>query len=551
MQIEMRQCQNCKTDFSIEPDDISFYQKIHVPPPTFCPRCRKQRRLAWRNDFNLYSDTCKKCGKSVVTIFSPDTGMTVYCNKCWWSDSWDPRDYAMDYDFSRPFFDQYRELIQKVPVLATVNDNGTGSVNCEYTQDFSFAKNCYMVFVAWKIENVYYSYYLIAGKDMVDCTNVMDTSELCYECVQIEKCFRVKWSQNCIACSDSMFLYDCRDCTDCFMSAGLRHKRYCFKNVQYTKEEYERIVESYKLDTWEGVERARSEYEAFVVTIPRKCVNNTQCNNCTGDFLINGKNSKYCFNVQRPENDKWIENADTPVDSYDLSVGGELSECYEGITCDHSNKNLFGIFSWKDQDVAYTHHCHASKYLFGCAGMRNAEYCILNKQYTKEEYETLRAKIIEHMATMPYVDHQGIQYSYGEFLPAELSYFGYNETLAEEQFPLTKERVAESGWSWRESLQRTVGKETITSEMIPLTIKETPDTICTEVLRCVDCSRNYKIVPGELELYRRMNISIPHRCFYCRLSARLKRRNPFELWHRSCMCDKDNHEPIWPMATPS
>jgi hypothetical protein len=114
--------------------------------------------------------------------------------------------------------------------------------------------------------------------------------------------------------------------------------------------------------------------------------------------------------------------------------------------------------------------------------------------------------------------------------------------LAEEQFPLTKERVAESGWSWRESLQRTVGKETITSEMIPLTIKETPDTICTEVLRCVDCSRNYKIVPGELELYRRMNISIPHRCFYCRLSARLKRRNPFELWHRSCMCDKDNHE---------
>ncbi len=35
---------------------------------------------------------------------------------------------------------------------------------------------------------------------------------------------------------------------------------------------------------------------------------------------------------------------------------------------------------------------------FGCISLRNASYCILNKQYTKEEYEALVPQIIEHMS---------------------------------------------------------------------------------------------------------------------------------------------------------
>jgi hypothetical protein len=527
-------CQNCKQDFIIEPDDFVFYDKIKVPPPTFCPLCRKQRRLSWRNDFNLYNDKCKLCDKSIVTNFSPESGMKVFCNKCWWSDKWDPKEYAQDYDFSRPFFEQWSELVRSVPVLALVNDNGTGSVNSEYTNDFSFAKNCYMVFIAWKIENVYYSYYLIAGQDLVDCTNIMDTCELCYEGVQLERCFRVKWSQNCISCSDSSFLYDCRDCTDCFMSAGLRHKRYHFKNEQYSKEEYENILKSYNLDTWDGSERAKKEFDEFLTKIPRKFANNTQCYNCTGDFLINGKNSQHCFNVQRPENDKWIENADSPKDSYDLSVGGELSLGYEAITCDNSNRNIFGIFSWKNQEVEYTHHCHTSKYLFACAGLRNSKYCILNKEYSKEEYENLKEKIIEQMNSMPFLDKNGLVYKYGEFFPTELSYFGYNETQAQAQFPLSEKETRDMGWLWRNNLQRTTGKETINPENVPVRIIETLDSVIDEIFKCIDCERNYKIVGGELMLYRKMNVAIPKRCFYCRLDLRLKKVNPYKLWHRKC-----------------
>ena len=39
-------------------------------------------------------------------------------------------------------------------------------------------------------------------------------------------------------------------------------------------------------------------------------------------------------------------------------------------------------------NVAYSQFCYNSKDLFGCVGFVT-QYCILNKQYSKEEYEAL------------------------------------------------------------------------------------------------------------------------------------------------------------------
>src|SRR6185436_3768931 len=248
---------------TLEPDDFGFYEKIGVPPPTFCPECRMQRRHAWKNNTSLYNRTCDLCNKSVVTIYSKESGITIYCNKCWWSDKWDPKSYAQDYDFSRSFFEQHKELSLKVPHMALINDDGIASVNCEYTQDFSFGKNCYMTFVAWYIENVMYSYFVLAGKDMMDCTNIRSKTEWMYECINCGLSYELKYSQLCKACVDSAFLYNCLNCSDCFMSACLRNKKYCYKNKQYAKEEYDKILASYQLDTFSGVEKAQKEYNDF------------------------------------------------------------------------------------------------------------------------------------------------------------------------------------------------------------------------------------------------------------------------------------------------
>ena len=83
-------------------------------------------------------------------------------------------------------------------------------------------------------------------------------------------------------------------------------------------------------------------------------------------------------------------------------------------------------------NILYSFHCRNSSNLFACVSLRNKEYCILNKQYTKAEYETLVPKIIEHMKKTG---------EWGEFFPASISPFGYNETVAQEYFPLTREEA--------------------------------------------------------------------------------------------------------------
>ena len=458
MEAEIKSCQNCKSEFVIDANDFGFYKKINVPSPTFCSNCRKIRRWAWRNNMSLYSRKCVSCDKNVVSLYSPDSPITIYCNKCWWSDQWDPKSFATDYDFSKPFFTQLRELVQKVPHMSVVNDDGIASLNCEYTHDWWFAKNCYMTFSGWHAENIMYSFFILAGKYMVDCMNIRSPSEWLYECILCSKSYQLKYSQICWACIDSQFLFDCRECQNCFMCTGLRNKKYHFKNKEYSKKEYEEILAKYKLDTYTGAEQAQKEFNDFLLTYPRRCVQNFHSVNCTGDIISYSKNLKDCFVVKNANNCRYCDfvgdATKTTEDSYDLTTSGGLSESYECVVADHSQLNLFGLLSVKSQDIKYCQHCHNCKHCFGCVGLRNANYCIFNKQYTKEEYEELVPKIIEQMNNMPYVDKIGNQYKYGEFYPIELSPFGYNETYAPELELLSQEEALKRGYNWQDNIQK-------------------------------------------------------------------------------------------------
>ena len=72
MSNQVKACQNCKSEFHVEPDDFAFYEKINVPPPTFCPDCRRQRRLAWRNERGFYRRTCDLCAQNIIALYPAD-----------------------------------------------------------------------------------------------------------------------------------------------------------------------------------------------------------------------------------------------------------------------------------------------------------------------------------------------------------------------------------------------------------------------------------------------------------------------------------------------
>ena len=531
MQSETKHCQNCKQKFTIEPEDFSFYEKISsasggkVPPPTWCPECRQQRRLAWRNDFVFYNRICDLCKRNIISVYSPDNPQVIYCNKCWWSDKWDPKSYGHDFDFSRPFFEQFAEFRLKIPALALFNDNNIGSENCEYTQDFAYGKNCYMCMVMWKVQDCMYCSYGADTKETVDSMGILGTGEGLYEVMYSEKCFNCRNVYKSSALVNCSYCYDCNGCVNCFMCVNLRNKKYCFKNLEYSKEEYEKILNSYKLDTFNGNEKVLVEFNKFLLTQPVKYASLKNCVNCTGENLTNSKNSKFNFHTRRSENSRYSENGDTQKDSYDLCVGGELSECYEGLTPDHSNRSLFCIYTWKCMNIYYSESCQSSKNCFGCVALKHGEYSILNKPYLKEEYFKLHDKIIEHMK------HTG---EWGEFFPMKYSPFAYNESMSQISFPITKDEALNKSLKWQDNIQQTRGKTTLAE--IPDSINDVKNSITDEILECILCKRNYKIVPDELNFYRKWKIPIPRRCFFCRLTRRFKIRGPSKLWHRRCQC---------------
>lgn len=548
---EMKNCQNCKNDFTIESDDFSFYEKIKVPPPTFCPECQFVRRMIFRNQNTLHrrtDDAPDGGGKKIISIYSEDKPLTVYNREYWWGDSWDPYEYGMDVDFSRPFFEQIRELIQKVPWPNLMNWNAVNSDYCNSTSD---NKNCYLVFGGDYNEDCAYSTFNFHSKNSQDLY-LCDHCDLCYESTDIEECYKVRFAQYSKSCTDCMFIYDCINCTNCIGCVSLRNKSNCIFNQQYTKEEYDRIKKELCLETRSGMKAMREKFAEFKLGFPHRFAHIIKSVNCTGDNIVEAKNCKNCFDLVPGGEDlkNVFLSGGVLKDSRNMSHAGHGSELlYDSFGVFAGCRNVkFSIYQSATIDTEYAYNCPSGFNLFGCVGIKNGSYSILNKKYSKEEYNVLVPKIIEHMNTMPFIDAQGRIYKYGEFFPPEFSPFGYNETIAYDYFPLTREVAIARGYKWHEREDRAYNID-IKSEEIPESFSEATDNVFTKVFECShkekclghQCAGAFKLIPSEIQFYQRMELPLPDTCSNCRHYLRLRSRNPMKLWHRECMCTKENH----------
>lgn len=550
MQAETKTCQNCKQNFTIEPEDFNFYEKIKVPPPTFCPECRHQRRISWRNERSLHKINCKapEHSEQIISMYKDTENYNIVDNEYWWSDKWDPLDYGQEYDFSKPFFEQFSSLLKSVPLatLSTVN-----SVNSEYTNFVDDNKNCYLIFGSGWNENVRYGNKLLSCKDSQDLF-MCEKCELCYECVDCVESYHLFWGFKSKNCSDSYFLYNCKNCSNCFGCTNLVNKSYCIWNRQYSKEEYFNILNKMNIGSYSTLLLIKDKFlKKLYLSSIHRYANIVLSVNCTGDNITESRNCHNCFEAfKNLENSKYEYGALDLKDSYDGNgiFDNELS--YELVDCNRDANNFFSITTYDSSDIRYMFNCHNVEYCFGCIGLRKKSYCILNKQYTKEEYEKLIPKIIEHMNNMSFIDKKGRIYKYGEFFPTEISPFSYNETLAYEYFPLTKDEIEYQGYEWKDQDNRNL-KIDIKAGDLADDISEINSDIIGKIIKCEhigecseQCTEAFKITLDEFQFYKRMNIPIPRLCPNCRHYQRLKQRNPLKLWHRQCMCDKDhpNHK---------
>jgi len=540
MNPEARTCQSCKSQFTIESEDFDFYKKIDTPAPTFCPECRFKRRLIWRNEHQLYRRKDDRTGEMIFSGFAPTAPVTIWDKEYWISDAWDAATYGRDYDFSRSFFDQFKELMHAVPWPSRSVIRITNSDYCDQAGDL---KNCYLCFNIDSSEECTYVVRAMGNKNCLDLTQTTK-NELCYEGVGLSHSYKTLFSDDCENCADVWFSKNCSGCTNCFGCANLRGKSYCFLNEQLSKEEYAGRVKALKLDTWTGLMAAKKLAHEHIAQFPVKYFHGVRAVESSGDYMNDVKNVHYSFFVEDVQDAKFCQHVYMGAkDCYDYTVWGNHSSLmYEVLTSAENAYNLrFSFDCWPScRNLEYCISCRSSSDCFGCVGLNKKQYCIFNKQYSKEEYTALREKIINQMKEMPYRNAKGHEYRYGEFFPSEFSPFGYNETMMQDTFPLTKEQALVAGYAWYDGEAREFQTTTKAAD-IPDSITAAADDILQQVIECASCKKAYRIVANELAFLKNAGVALPRECPNCRLAARFARINIPVFNHRACACRETGH----------
>jgi hypothetical protein len=540
----VRVCQNCKKDFTIEPEDFEFYKKIDVPPPTWCPECRMVRKTAWSfGATQLYSRICQAPGHSerIVTVFPESAKLKVYDYKFWNSDGWDPLSHGRAYDFDKPFFEQLKQLFEDVPVRSA---GITNSISSDYCTGVTDCKNCYLCSGGFGSENCSYSHTVLFSKECVDA-NLSLFDEQTYSVFNTDKSFKTSFAVFCQELVDCDFMYDCTGCSDCLGCVGLRNQRYCIFNKKYSKEEYKIERAKYDLGSYKTRQDVAGKFEALVMKFPRKFAFKVNAPDSTGDQLLNVKNCKFSFQaLDDMENCKFALVAGRGAkECYDIAGAGlKSSLLYETTSSINAQRTFFSYRVYNSQDVQYSRECSDCDHLFACVGLRSKKYCIFNKQYSKEEYNELVPKIIKHAKDVPYFSLRGQEYRYGEFPPIEFSSFPYNSSWVDEYFPLSKDEALRMGYAWL-NVPESMHALTKRTDEIPDNIRDVADSILQDVIACShagnckhSCRGVFKLIPSELQFYRKFNIALPRECPQCRFRDSLKHLTPYKLWHRQCEC---------------
>ncbi|MDD3302358.1 MAG: hypothetical protein PHN31_02300 [Candidatus Gracilibacteria bacterium] len=511
--VETKFCNQCLINFDITDIDIEFLdklspiiagQKFQIPIPKLCPNCRKTQRLAWRVETKLYKRKCDFSGNDIISWFKPDIPYTVYDEKIWDSDKWNPLDYGKDIDFSKTIFEQFYELLLKVPLPS----KGTvGNENSDYCNSSSYLKNCYLTFSANYSEDIYYCVDIVKSSTCVDCIGVIE-SENCYECSATLKGYNLEHCYDTKNCSDSKFLLSCEGCSDCYGCFGLINSKYHIFNTQYSKEKY---LEKYKEIISQTLSEQKIQFKNFYTgKYIKSILPNTGSENVyESENIINSENVSHCRHAYGAQNIRYCQRMQTPIINlamdftgfgnnaekiyYSQQVGNNSLSVYFSSSCFNEISNIF-----------YSMFCRNNvSNCFACIGIRNSSYCILNKQYTKEQYEELVPKIIEHMINSG---------EWGEFFPANFCPNGYNDSISQIIKPLTKQEAIALGFNWSdyEAPFPKVDK-IIPANKLPEDIKEIPDDILNRAVECEITKKPFRIIKPELEFYRKHNLPIPKR----------------------------------------
>ena len=523
-------CRLTGKTFLVPADEIALCESLHVPVSDIAPEERVRICMAERNEWKRYHRTCDKTGSPIISGYPAGSPYTVYRNDIWWGDTWEALDYGKPFDVQKPFFEQFLDLQKRVPREGT---SIFQCENCDYNSHVRYSRNCYLNSLAANCEDTYYSYWTVRGKNCFDCAYSNDNT-LCYDCVDCNNCYGCIAAQDSTNCNDCFFSYQLTGCKNCILCTNLANKTYCIRNNPCTKEEYEQTKRTLLSGSWKQLQDARDELQTLRLACTHRSVHMLNCENVTGDHIYNSRNCVDCFEGSTCEDCSFcVSLGDSKNVNSGYSIGWPGSELiYFSSMMRGCNDVAFSTYMWFSSNIRYCDSCQTCKNCFGCVGLRQKQYCILNKQYSKEEYESLVPKLIEHMTKTG---------EWGAFFPLDSFPHAYNESAAQDRMPLTKQDALTMGYRWSDYEEDPPDvKKIIDAAQLPDTIDAVPDDILQWAVRCASTNRPFRIIKQELDFYRGMRLPIPRLHPTERHLRRMALRNPVKLWKRSCAkCGKN------------
>lgn len=494
-------CKISGKSFEISDFEKELRQKLNAPLPDKLPKYTFQELAAFWHHFAIHKRKCDLTGKTIISAFDENCPYPVWDRDYWIKNSDPPQ---AEFDFNKPFFDQLWELFQTCPIPHNV---GLHNQNCEYTDDWWYSKNCYLCHSGVRCENCYYCYRTVNLKDCMYCVFCFD-SELSIDLINCHNCFSVKYALNCRNCRDSAFLFDCFNCHDCLFCWNLRNKEYCIENKQYSRKEYEKEKQKFNFSSRKSYNDYKKKFLSEIKSKAWwKAANIEKSENSIGNHLENCKNCINCF---------YISDAEDCVNAF---RGGVLmKDCldvasqfngerlyYSSMAQDHCYEIRFSVNIVNSKYMEYCAHCLNCQYCFGCCGLVNKKYCILNKQYSQEEYLSKVSKIHEKM------EKDGILH---QFFPKYFAASAYDESLAGFHWPLSLEEQKKQGFRIK-ILKEQPHDDFLSPENIPDTPNEASEDICQQTFWDDKAKRQFQITKIDLDFCLKNKVPLPE-SFYIR-----------------------------------
>ncbi len=483
---------------------VIWWEKFPIPLPTLSPEIRLERKLPYKNYLTLFKRQDRETGETLISSYPPDSEYTVYSQPRWWSENWDPLSYGREYDPSRSITDQIVQIWKTVPVPVPALDNAyLQSENSNYMNGCGPSKDCYLTSNSAYNEKCLYGWFIFKSENILDA-NYITECENCSYSQHLWKCYDVHSSWDTSSSSHSEYLYSCDGCQYILGWVWLKNQKYQILGNPCSSEDYKITRKKIENDPI-----FRKDFEKKVldhitsVWLERNIL--TGSTDSTGDFCYDSRNALECYNIWDSEDVAYI------TDSFNTKDSAHISMWWDGTTlsydCIDVGLNISNVYfstacwEWSRYNF-YSHKCNNCQYIFGCSWLRGKSYCIFNKEYSKEEWESTVATIIRQMMD---------EWTWGEFLSPEYASFAYNESLGVYFSPMNREEAMGKWFRWsdREEIPPKQITQIIPWSKLPDDIIKIPDDVLHWAIGCTKTGKLFQIQPLELEMHRKFSIPLP------------------------------------------